>query len=203
MTAFDEDAWWGSCVNSFHEEQKQLVYAPRMGLVPTWDCAHPPTFDMQGRSVLDIGGGPCSLLLKCINLGPALIVDPGQYPQWTADRYEAHGIQVIQERAEDISSVDGYDRFDEAWSYNCLQHVDDPKLVVANARAAAKTIRVFEWIGIEPYDGHPQRLERAWLEHWLGSPGYVAELNQDGAVGTAFYGVFNGESAAGAATLTA
>lgn len=191
MTAFDEDAWWGSAVNTFHEEQKQLVYAPRMGLVPNWDCAHPPTFDLGGRSVLDIGGGPCSLLLKCVNLGCAVVLDPGEWPAWVEMRYAAHGVVLIR-RPGEAPELD--DEFDEVLIYNVLQHVDDPKLVVANARAAAKTIRIFEWIGIEPYDGHPQRLEQAWLEHWLGSPGYIAELNQDGAVGTAFYGVFNGQS---------
>ena len=185
--SFDEGAWWGDCSNTFHEEQKQLVYAPRMGLRPIWDCAHPPSFDLEGRSVIDIGGGPVSLLLKCLNRGRSLVADPVFWPGWVIRRYEDCGIEFWAMAGESIS---GYS-FDEAWIYNVLQHVTDPELVITNAKSIAQTIRVFEWIDIEPYAGHPHLLTEALLDVAFGGKGFVANLNENGAVGKAYYGVFS------------
>ena len=183
---FDENDWWGDCGNTWHEEQKQFAYAPRMGLRPEWSVAHPPQFDVGGRSVIDIGGGPVSILLKCVNKGRAVVADPGEFPQWTLDRYLACGIEYWRTNGEDI---EGYS-FDEAWIYNVLQHVTDPAKVIAAARACAKTVRIFEWIDIPPYEGHPHMLTRQELELHLGAPGFVSQISEMGAVGRAFYGVF-------------
>lgn len=184
---FDESAWWGDCANTFHEEQKQLVYAPRMGLQPIWNCGHPPQFDLGGRSVVDIGGGPVSLLLKCVNFSKALVVDPAQFPPWVKARYKAHGVSMKRERGEDFGANKS---FDEAWIYNVLQHVEKPEAVIANALAAAAILRIFEWINIPAYPGHPQMLTREMLDECLQTKGFSAQVNESGAVGTAYYGVF-------------
>jgi hypothetical protein len=189
---FDEVGWWKTAnkiaTNTYHEETKQLVYASRMGLLAGKGDAHPPVFNLGGRSVIDIGGGPVSLLLKCINFSWATVVDPAGWPDWVIARYTAAGIGYRQEKAEKLSVINA----DEAWCYNCLQHCDDPEKIIANARKSARTIRLFEWVDTQPYDGHPQTLTRDGLEKWLGSPGFVTELNENGAVGRAFYGVFSG-----------
>ena len=187
---FDEDMWWGTCANTWHEEQKQFACATRMGLLPSWNCAHPPTFNLGGRSVLDIGGGPVSLLLKCVNFKEATVADPGEFPEWVIARYKHCGIHYSKARGEDLAFSRGHGDFDEAWIYNVLQHVDDPARVIENARAWARTIRIFEWIDIPPYDGHPHMLTKSGLEEWLGSTGFAANVNENGAVGRAFYGVF-------------
>lgn len=188
--SFDEVAWWGDCANTFHEEHKQIVYAVRMGLQPDWTGAHPPTFDLRYRSIIDIGGGPVSLLLKCVNRGPCKVVDPANYPPWVGQRYRECDIDFEVARGEELS-LDLDARFDEAWIYNVLQHVGDPELVVSKAKAIAHSIRLFEWIGVDPYPGHPHRLEREHLDEWLGSPGFVTQVDEDGAVGVAYYGVFS------------
>lgn len=180
--------FWGDCANTWHEEQKQFVYANRMGLLSSWNCAHPPTYNIGGRSVLDIGGGPVSLLLKCINRGYCAVVDPGEFPSWVNYRYAECGIEHWMTSGESLRG-DRHD-FDEVWIYNVLQHVEDPALVVSNARAAAKKIRIFDWIEVDPYPGHPHRLEQDLLDEWLGSSGYVAQVNEKGACGKAYYGVF-------------
>jgi hypothetical protein len=190
VTEFDEVAWWGDCANTFHEEQKQLVYAPRMGLRPDWGGAHPPRFYGGGRSFIDIGGGPCSLLLKHTNLGRAVVADPGGYPEWVVGRYDAHGIEYWQMPGES-DSLRGYS-FDEALIYNTLQHTVDPERVVANARSIARVVRVFEWLNLPPHPGHPHELSKPALDEWLGGHGFSALLDEHGAVGTAYYGVFRG-----------
>jgi hypothetical protein len=186
--SFDEANWWGTCGSTFHEEQKQLVYAPRMGLRPNWSCAHPPEFDLMDRSVVDIGGGPASLLIKCINKGRAVVADPSTFPEWVTARYEACGIEYWRMEGES-PSLSGY-TFDEAWIYNVLQHVVDPEKVISNARGVASMLRIFEWIDIPAYEGHPHVLTKEKLDEWIDGDGYTVQLNTDGAVGRAYYGVF-------------
>ena len=186
---FDEDAWWGNCGNTFHEEQKQLVYAKRMGLRAEWGGAHPPTYDLGGTSVIDIGGGPVSLLLKCVNRDGCAVVDPGRFPAWVGQRYEECGIMYWNGKGEEID-VESMAHFDEAWIYNTLQHVDDPEKVITNARAVADIVRIFEWIDVPPYDGHPHQLSEERLNGALGHAGYTVHLQEYGAVGRAYYGVF-------------
>ncbi len=80
--------------------------------------------------------------------------------------------------------------WDEAWIYNVLQHTEDPEQVIGNARRAAMTVRLFEWIDIPPHEGHPHMLTEESLSGWLGHPGQVGELRESGCFGRAFYGVF-------------
>lgn len=183
--AFERD-WWGDCANTFGEEAKQITYAWHMGLELVPEGGHWPAYDLGGSSVVDLGGGPASILLKCRNLGPALVVDPCAYPVWTALRYEAHGIAVRVAPAEEFTGTG----FDEAWIYNVLQHVRDPRAIVEAALLAAPVVRMFEWVDMPTSEGHPHTLRAADLAAWLGAPGTVAEVHENGADGMAFFGVF-------------
>jgi hypothetical protein len=183
-----ERSWWGTAGNTFHEEQKQLVYAPRMGLVANWETGHPPEFDLTGRSVADIGGGPSSLLLKTVNAGRRLVIDPCEFPAWVYLRYAECGIDCWTEPGETWEP--GEEPFDEGWVYNVMQHVEDPERFIYNVRRNVRLIRLFEWIDIPAYDGHPHTLTEPDFYHWLGGGGLVEEVNESGAVGRAFYGVF-------------
>ena len=181
-----EERWWGNCVNSFHEEEKQLCYAKKMGLVFTRSPKTPYNIDMRGASVLDIGGGPVSLLLKCVNVR-GTVVDPIQFPGWVYARYNCAGIEWAIEKGEDVNE----EGFDEVWLYNVCEHVDDPELVIQNAQRAGKLIRIFEWIDTPPNIGHPHTLTERWLNEMLGGEGRVEQLNgQGGCYGKAYYGIF-------------
>lgn len=183
-----EAAYWGSCVNTFDEEQKHWTYARCMGL----DRAG-YSFDVRGASVIDIGGGPVSMLLKTVNLGRGLVVDPLEWPPWVYARYAAGGIEAMVLCGEDLDSGPGWD---EAWLYNVLQHTDDPAKVVANARRAARLVRLFEWVDIPPHEGHPHMLTVAGLREWLDTDrGDVGDFAADGCYGRAFFGAFPGDRA--------
>jgi hypothetical protein len=183
-----ERAFWGNCVNTYGEETKQLVYADRMQLAPYHD-GRSICIDLGGRTVIDIGGGPTSLLLKCKNLGEgSTVIDPTDYPEWVHARYrEASIYERYGMKGEQLHLNEN---FDEAWIYNVLQHVDDPALIVANARRAAKIVRLFEWIDLPPHPGHPHMLTESMLSEALGGPGTVETMNESGCVGRAFYGVW-------------
>jgi hypothetical protein len=142
------------------------------------------SFDVEGKSIVDIGGGPTSMLLKTLNLNKGLVVDPIKYPDWTLLRYSIKNINVMVSRGEDFI---GNDRFDEAWIYNCLQHTDDPELIIKNAKRAAKTLRIFEWIDIPPHDGHPIELTKDKLDEWTGKEGNTILLCESGCYGNAYF----------------
>lgn len=177
-----EKMYWGNCCNTFDEEQKHYVYGKLMGLT-----LNHYSFDVNGKRILDIGGGPVSMLLKSVNLSKGKVIDPIQYPDWTVQRYMANNIDVEVARGEDINEQG----WDEVWIYNCLQHADDPQKIIENAKRAAPVLRFFEWIDIPAHEGHPHELTEATLTQWIGRKGNTINLAQSGCYGRAYYGIFN------------
>jgi len=193
-----ESSWWGNCVNTLAEEAKQITYAHRMGLQNISDGAHWPYYNLEGRSVLDIGGGPVSMTLKCHSGGRRVVVDPCSYPAWVRSRYDAAGIEYIVEQGEyldQLKAIVNGARFDEAWIYNVLQHTDDPGIIIRHARTFARKVRIFEWIDIPAHPGHPQELKAAVLNEWLGGVGTVEDFRsqpENGCNQVAYFGLFDG-----------
>jgi len=176
-----ESQYWGDCSNTFDEDQKHYVYGRFMGLDRVGY-----SFDVYGRSIIDIGGGPTSMLLKTKNLGRGLVVDPLLYPDWTYDRYAAKKIECLVFRGEDVVE----EGFDEAWIYNCLQHTDDPALIIRNALRSARTLRIFEWVDIEPHEGHPQMITKKMLDEAIGREGRLVHLAEAGCFGLAYFNIY-------------
>lgn len=189
-----EVAWWGDCTNTFGEEAKQITYAHHMGLVNTPQGETWPSYDLEGKSVLDIGAGPVSMLLKTRNGGLLVALDPGAYPRWTNERYAAKDIKVSPIKGEDATDEAFHSTFDEVWIYNCLQHTDDPAVICANARKALApggSLRIFEWLNVPACPGHPHELKAGKLDSWLDGYGMDVQLNGDnGCWGPAYTGVF-------------
>ena len=165
MTSLEHEAdWWANCANTWMEEFKQQSYTRHLGFSEfgSW-----PWFDLGGRSVVDMGGGPVSLLLKCVNGNILTVVDPCVFPDWVAERYSSCGIDFVREPAEQWQG-EGYD---EAWIYNVLQHVESPQLVIENAMSCAKRVRIFEWTNIPACAFHPHELLPDLLDEWTGIDG--------------------------------
>lgn len=162
-----------------------------MGLQFEWEGPG-PRIDLKGKSVLDIGGGPVSMLLKTKNKGTCYVIDPCDYPDWVKRRYLELDIQYDRRGGEDIP-YDSNNHFDEIWIYNCLQHTVDPKKIIKNAKRVGKIIRIFEWIDEPASIGHPHTLTEKNLNKWLGGEGKVTMLNESGCVGKAYSGIFKGD----------
>jgi hypothetical protein len=148
------------------------------------------TFVVPGKDdirVLDIGGGPVSMMLKTSQIKEGKVYDPANYPEWTIERYKEHNIQYVKKGGEELDETG----FDEVWIYNCLQHTEDPELIINNAKKAAKTLRIFEWLDLAKGVGHPQTLTQENLEKWIGQKGNVKVISENGADGKCFYGEFN------------
>jgi len=188
-----EEEWWGNCVNTLGEEVKQLLYAQKMGLITAPTFKTPYRFELNGISVLDIGGGPVSLLLKCENGGHLVVSDPLPVPNWVKERYDAAGIIFYEIKGEDLlkerEEFNSKLIFDEIWIYNVLPHCENPKKIIENAKQIGKLIRIFEWIDTPIGKGHLSSLTEKELNEWLGGEGKVEQLNGI-AHGKAYYGVF-------------
>jgi len=176
-----ERAWWGVEPQSHWDEEveKQETYARLMGL--------PADLDMGTRTILDVGCGPVSMLLRTTH-GGAVGVDPLTMSEETKTKFAGANIALHQSKAEDFEPAQ---RFDEGWMYNCLQHVDEPNKVMAMLVRSADCVRIFEWIDLPMCEGHPHTLRVEQFEHWLPSDEWnyaiwnVGELrlNGNGAAG--------------------
>jgi glycosyltransferase involved in cell wall biosynthesis/SAM-dependent methyltransferase len=179
---FEKD-FWGNCANTFHEDIKHYTYAKFMGIERNGHH-----FIVHGKSILDIGGGPTSMLLKSYDLNRGKVVDPIKYPDWTVERYRGKNIDVSVDCGENVNETG----WDEVWIYNCLQHVRDPQKIIENAKRAAPILRIFEWIDIPAHEGHPQELKEELLNLWIGGKGSTATLSEKdtGCHGRVYYGSF-------------
>lgn len=187
---FAEAEFWGKCLNTYSEETKQLtIYAPRMKL----NLISRTYIDVSNKSILDIGGGPSSLLLKCINRGRSMVIDPLPLPLWVRNRYREADIDFRNEQAEEYTFSFGVDRFDEVWIYNVLQHAQDPQLIIKNVREnlVLKTIRIFEWIEVPADKAHPHVLHAKDLDKWLGKKGLTEKINEYDSFTHAYYNVIH------------
>lgn len=185
-----EAHFWGTCTQTFIEEQKQFFYATRMKL-PFIDYPL-SSIDFQGKSVIDIGAGPTSLLLKSHNYSKAVAVDPlmDTFPSWVRDRYLSVGIKPVCSGGEDFQTDE---RFDIVLCMNVLQHVVDPVKMVSNMRKIGKEVRSYEWINIPSDSLHPHVLEEHKLNEWFGGKGIVEAVHEPYMFdGSCWYGVFPG-----------
>ena len=147
-----ETNWWGLEPNERWNEEvrKQATYAAKMGL--------PEDLDIGPTTVLDIGCGPTSMLLRSNRHGaPAVGVDPLPVSKETLQRYAAANVTFWNHKAEQFDAAE-WPSFEEAWIYNCLQHTEDPVAILEEVAKAARTVRIFEWINLDPAPGHPQTL---------------------------------------------
>lgn len=184
-----EGDWWSTCHNTLGEELKQMLYANRMGLKTFHDGKSPYNIDLEGKSVLDVGGGPVSLLLKCVNFELATVVDPLEFPNWVMARYALRGIEFSHKKGENLNA----EGWDEVWLYNVLQHTEDPVQIIKQVLRAGNLVRVFEWLDTAQNVGHPHSFTHEVLDSLLGGEGRVETLvGQANCYGKAYYGVFHG-----------
>lgn len=187
-----EREWHDDCANSFNEEAKQYIYARRMGLDEfiTRDRGGRLIWDYGKRDILDVGGGPYSMLMKS-KAHSKVVVDPCAYPEWVSSRYKAVGVHLVRMPAEDMHRAFGVGfQFDIALIYNCLQHTIDPEFIIKNTKEYAKEIRIFEWVDTGTSDGHLHDLKADNLDRWLGGQGKVEDIKEGGCWGRCYYGIF-------------
>ena len=148
-----------------------------------------PVFDLKGKTIVDIAGGPHSLLLRCENYNEAYVVDPGDFPDWIKDRYRSRGITLVSLPAEEFVYPENVD---EVWMYNALTHFYQPQKAIEDAMKYSNVLRINEPLEAGCNINHPIWLTQFDLEQAIGQPGNVKEMNEPAPSprGKYFYGVF-------------
>ncbi len=193
-----EADYWGNCLGmtAWGEFCKQEMYGREMGLFSDYGTPD-GELDLQGKDVLDVGGGPVSMTLRCINAERLTVVDPCEWPESVHRRYRNYDINFLRAAGEDLDKCH-LRQFDEVWIYNVLQHVQDPEKVIANALARIApggVLRMFEWLYIPADDCHPHVLTPELLLNALQGCCIVKvglpRLKEFWSDATAFTGVFS------------
>ena len=145
---------------TYNEETKQYIYASKMGL----DYYKTNYFNQIGwnfgdKTVIDIGGGEQSILLKS-QAKTRTVIDPLDYTHWVKMRYMEAGIEFLKIKAENLLMNKNYDI---VLIYNCLQHTENPAKIIRNIKKISKTIYIFEWIDEGISEGHIHNLTEAKL----------------------------------------
>jgi len=179
-----EKNWWLTCQFRHPYEIIKGDFVARIMMVDK---------GMPNKTVIDIGCGPLSILQRvCVKEGTA--IDPIFYEE-LEDAYAKKGIKRIIMKGEELNTLT--ERYDEAWIYNCLQHVIDPSLILRNAMLLAPIVRIFEWTNIPPHEGHPQMLTQSILEApfleqgWTYIQKSTGFLNHDDLGGEYYSAIFS------------
>jgi 2-polyprenyl-3-methyl-5-hydroxy-6-metoxy-1,4-benzoquinol methylase len=194
-----EANYWGNCLGmtAWGEFCKQEMYGREMGLFAEYGTPH-GELNMQGKSVLDVGGGPVSMTLRCIGAKALVVVDPCDWPPSVARRYRNYGIKFVRAAGEVLDCHHlPIERYDEVWVYNVLQHVQEPAKVVTNALdrlTPGGVLRIFEWCYIPADTCHPHILTPEALLNWFAGCRVVKvglpRLKEFWSDATAFTGIF-------------
>jgi 2-polyprenyl-3-methyl-5-hydroxy-6-metoxy-1,4-benzoquinol methylase len=190
----EELAFWLTPGAELGEQLKQLTYAKYLKLDFTHDGNSPYVINKAGLNILDVGGGPVSLLLKTISKSK-IVIDPCGFPSWVDERYKANNIRLQKRSGETRTNQKPI--YDEVWMYNVLQHTQNPKKILDNIYkilAPGGTFRFLDWVDTPTNVAHPISLDYhelyEWLAEYYDQPLIKTNINENGAVGTIAYGVF-------------
>ena len=116
--------------------------------------------DQRGKIIVEVGCGPFPAVLFCENVHAVTFE-----PLWSKPEYCGGNTSWNQCAFEDFefSLV-----VDEAWIFNCLQHVRDPELVVAKAKKCAPMVRFFEPVDYPTCIYHPHTFTEDDFRRWFG-----------------------------------
>lgn len=143
--------------------------------------------DLTGKTILDIGGGPLSMLLWCQKFLKAWVIDPLPMPEIIANRYKNYNIHLISCPAEEVN----FPKTNEIWVYNCLQHVMNPDLIIKKALDSCSTIKIFEPINYETNIEHIHKFTYEYFKNkFNGGSLYVGGSIKQFHTADCFYGEF-------------
>lgn len=113
--------------------------------------------DLQGKRILDVGGGPNSILLRVINNGASVIVDPTKYTEnisGLSSIFNSKNILFVCSTLEDLPIQ--YANYDEVWCYNTIMHTENSTEFIESLKQRVKPGGIFRIM--EPLtsrnDGH-------------------------------------------------
>lgn len=117
-------------------------------------------------SVIDIGGGPLSLLRHYF-VTDACVVDPIDISSKTRLEYNGRNISFVCDKAETFLASYTDKIYDEVWMYNCLQHTVDPIFILDNLWKVGRVLRISEPTNTPINTAHPHSFTPEWYYNKL------------------------------------
>lgn len=127
---------------------------------------------VAGKKVIDVGSGPKSILIDvahAIDARGSVALDPLTFSPVEEGLYARFGIRRAVVAVEDLE-VPPFPEFDEAWCYNCLQHVKSVEVALRKLMdMPSERVRLFEWLNVPTTVNHPHVLKREQLRSAFSS----------------------------------
>tara|TARA_B100001758_G_C18253644_1_gene527177 strand:- start:10 stop:942 length:933 start_codon:yes stop_codon:yes gene_type:complete len=163
VISVDHSGWYSEYINKYEHEEEWHKKPGHMVMTAAGHSIFKKELeidlDQTDKTILDIGGGPHSILLDCNDFKKGVIVDPIDYRETFEGLSEVFGkcnIEFVPTEMENYKSKG--ETFDEVWCYNVLPHADDEKEFFDSLLKCCKKgtiIRITEPINLLPYEGHP------------------------------------------------
>lgn len=175
-----------------HQEQ----YMDALGIRDDYFHAPDNSLNMSGLNVLDVGGGPSSILLRTNKLrgnqhdgvNNGVVIDPLMITEHHKLRYNYYGIEFIQDQSENIDqyySEKGY--FDECFIYNCLQHVLDPIQILDKVTYISKRIRIAEPLNISTDSMHLHMFTKEYFDNYFSESKFKVHQVNLSKIGSCYH----------------
>lgn len=171
-----ESEFWHLYTAEVDTLKYQEQYINALGIRDDYFCPPDNSLNMSNLNVLDVGGGPCSILLRTNNLWgnqhkgvkKGVVIDPLIITEHQKLRYDYYGIDYIQDQSENIDmyySKKGY--FDECIIYNCLQHVLDPIKILDKITYLSKRVRIAEPLNVPTDHMHLHMFNKEYFDNYF------------------------------------
>lgn len=169
---WEKDWWLGDNPSRdlVYEQKKQDMMLALLGVTK---------MGWPGKSVIDVGGGPISPLLR----HPAkkrTVLDPLDFGDFEAG-YTAAGIKRFFVPLEGADGIKGIGKYDEVLMLNVLQHVRDPEACMRSALKLAPVLRIFDWCETAVSEGHIHILSVARLLATVDQEKWKVEKQLEGS----------------------
>jgi ubiquinone/menaquinone biosynthesis C-methylase UbiE len=199
----DESAYWEIFTCEVETLKHQDIYMQALGITQDYYYEPDRSLNMSGLNVLDVGGGPASILLRTNNnlpnrphdgLNKGVVIDPVMITDHQKMRYDFHDIEFIEDQAENIDkyySEKGF--FDECFIYNCLQHVVDPLKILDKITAVSKRIRIAEPLNVPTDHMHLHMFTENYFDEYFSQDRFTCHDKTITAIGSCnhYVGLFH------------
>lgn len=134
------------------------------------------SLNFSNLKVLDVGGVPISVLLRTNNgkgnlhdeVLEGVIIDPAKINKYQLDRYSFFKLNFINDKAENIKKYYSEENFfDECLIYNCLQHAEEPLIILNSIFFISKRIRLSDPINAEIGDCHLRDFSEKYFDSFF------------------------------------
>lgn len=171
-----ESNYWGIFTAELMTLKHQELYIDALNIRSDYFDVIDNSLNFSDKKILDVGGGPASLLLRTNNtkgnchdgIIEGVIIDPVIITEHQLDRYKYFNLNFINDKGENIDLYyNDKNHFDETIIYNCLQHVENPIEILDKITHISKRIRLSEPINASTDEAHLHEFTSKYFDDYF------------------------------------